>query len=87
MKGAKERIVVAGGHGKENDLIQLSEPRGLAVNPFGIVYMVHSDNHRIMRFGSKKLHKGILSLVAIRKENKHINSTVPMVYYLIDKEK
>ncbi|CAF4230301.1 unnamed protein product, partial [Rotaria sordida] len=47
---AKEGIIVAGGQGEENDLTQLSCPRGVIVDSLGTVYVADSNNDRVMRW-------------------------------------
>lgn len=55
MKGAKEGIIVAGGHGKGDSLAQLSSPRGIFVDQRETVYVADYQNHRVVRWlkGSK----------------------------------
>jgi DNA-binding beta-propeller fold protein YncE len=50
MKGAKEGIVVAGGHDQGNSLTQLSYPYGIIVDQLGTVYVADCNNHRVMRW-------------------------------------
>jgi sugar lactone lactonase YvrE len=50
MKDAKEGIVVAGGNGHGQSLKQLSNPRGVIVDPLGQIYITDSSNHRVMRW-------------------------------------
>ncbi|CAF3919570.1 unnamed protein product, partial [Rotaria sordida] len=50
MKDAKEGIVVAGGQGQGSNLSQLSDPRGIAVDKSGTVYVADSGNNRIVRW-------------------------------------
>jgi DNA-binding beta-propeller fold protein YncE len=50
MKGAKEGIVVAGGHRQGNSLTQLSSPLGIIVDQLGTLYVADSQNHRVMRW-------------------------------------
>jgi sugar lactone lactonase YvrE len=50
MKGAKERIVVAGGQGQGNSLAQLSGPTDVIVDRLGIVYVADSYNNRIVHW-------------------------------------
>ncbi len=50
VEGAKQGIVVAGGHGHGNDLTQLSYPRGVVVDELNTVYVADWGNHRIMRW-------------------------------------
>jgi hypothetical protein len=47
-KDAKEGIVVAGSHGQENSLTQLSNSRGVIVDQLGTVYKADYNNHRII---------------------------------------
>ncbi|CAF1335252.1 unnamed protein product, partial [Rotaria magnacalcarata] len=55
-KGAKEGIVVAGGHGEGDAFTQLNHPHGLFVDALGILYVADEFNHRVMRWtqGDKK---------------------------------
>ncbi len=51
MKGAKEGIVVAGGHGQGNGVRQLCHPQGVIVDQLGTVYYVADEgNNRVMRW-------------------------------------
>jgi DNA-binding beta-propeller fold protein YncE len=50
VEGAKQGIVVAGGHGEGNDLTQLSHPYGVVVDQLGTVYVAEGVNDRIMRW-------------------------------------
>ncbi|CAF4697813.1 unnamed protein product [Rotaria sp. Silwood2] len=50
MKGEKQGIVVAGGHGKGNNLSQLSNSNGIIVDQSGTLYVADYSNHRIMRW-------------------------------------
>jgi DNA-binding beta-propeller fold protein YncE len=50
MKGAKEGIVVAGGQGQGNSLKQLSSPHGIIVDQLGSIYVVDTDNNRVIRW-------------------------------------
>jgi sugar lactone lactonase YvrE len=50
VKDAKEGIVVAGGHGKGNELTQFSNPYGVVVDQLGTVYVADHDNNRVMRW-------------------------------------
>ncbi|CAF1543565.1 unnamed protein product [Rotaria sp. Silwood1] len=49
-KGAKEGVIVVGGHGEGNALTQLYHPFGLFVDTMGTIYVVDSANHRVMRW-------------------------------------
>ncbi|CAF1651691.1 unnamed protein product, partial [Adineta ricciae] len=49
-KGAKEGIVVAGGHGNGANLAQLNNPRQVIVDQNGTIYVADHENQRIMRF-------------------------------------
>ena len=49
-KDAKEGIVVAGGHGMGNSLMQLHGPEGIVVDPSGTVYVADHNNHRIVQW-------------------------------------
>ncbi|CAF5188606.1 unnamed protein product [Rotaria sp. Silwood1] len=49
-KGAKEGIVVAGGQGYGDSLVELSRPSGLFVDTLGTIYVADSGNHRVMRW-------------------------------------
>jgi sugar lactone lactonase YvrE len=48
IKGAKEGIVVAGGHGQGDSLKQLSLPQGVAVDQMGHVFVADCYNDRIV---------------------------------------
>ncbi|CAF5100369.1 unnamed protein product, partial [Rotaria sp. Silwood1] len=50
MEGATQGIVVAGDHGHGESLTQLFGPEGVVVDQLGTVYVVDSDNARIMRW-------------------------------------
>jgi sugar lactone lactonase YvrE len=47
-KGAKEGIVVAGGHGLGNGLTQFDHPNGLFVDTKGTLYVADDLNYRVM---------------------------------------
>ncbi|CAF4805020.1 unnamed protein product, partial [Rotaria sp. Silwood2] len=49
-KGATEGALVAGGHGKGDDLTQLKYPYGVFVDRLGTLYVADSWNNRIMRW-------------------------------------
>jgi DNA-binding beta-propeller fold protein YncE len=48
IKGAKEGVIVAGGHGQGNSLRQLCGTMGVTVDQMGNVYVADSSNNRIM---------------------------------------
>jgi sugar lactone lactonase YvrE len=48
--GAKEGIVVAGGHGNGAGLTQLLNPTGVVADQLGTVYVADTGNQRIMRW-------------------------------------
>ena len=50
MKGAKEGIVIAGGHGGGNGLREISSPGGIIVDELGTLYVADWQNHRVMRW-------------------------------------
>jgi len=52
----KTGVIVAGGNGQGKLNNQLSHPQGLIVNKMDDIYIVDSDNHRIMcwKSGSKE---------------------------------
>jgi sugar lactone lactonase YvrE len=56
IKGAKEGIVVAGGHGNGNSLRQLDCPLGMTIDQMGNIYVADCRNDRIMCWpkGSKE---------------------------------
>ncbi len=67
MKNAKEAIIVADGHGRGNELNQLSHPTELFVDQLGAVYVADLFNNQIMRwpternivtFGNEELEQG-----------------------------
>ncbi|CAF5159107.1 unnamed protein product, partial [Rotaria sp. Silwood1] len=47
-EGAKQGVVVAGGHGQGNSRTQLNRPNGVVVDQLGTVYVADEQNHRIM---------------------------------------
>ncbi|CAM4838815.1 unnamed protein product [Rotaria magnacalcarata] len=49
-EGAKEGIVVAGGHWKGSALTQLSYPQGLFVDAVGTLYVTDASNHCVLRW-------------------------------------
>ncbi|CAF1401706.1 unnamed protein product [Adineta ricciae] len=49
-KGAKQGIVVAGGHSMGNNFNQLAYPKGLIVDHLGNVYVADPSNYRVMRW-------------------------------------
>ncbi|CAF3185392.1 unnamed protein product [Rotaria socialis] len=51
-KGAKEGIVVTGGHDAGNASTQLSYPKGIFVDMLGTVYVADNWSHRVMRWPS-----------------------------------
>lgn len=50
MRGAKEGVVVAGGHGSGESLRQLHSPNGIFVDQLGTVYVADTKNHRVVRW-------------------------------------
>jgi DNA-binding beta-propeller fold protein YncE len=56
IKDAKEGVIVAGGNGQGNSLIQLFNPIGVTVDQMGNIYVADSCNNRIMCWlkGSKE---------------------------------
>jgi sugar lactone lactonase YvrE len=50
VAGAKQGIVVAGGEGPGNGLIQLKYPDGVVIDQLGTVYVADHQNQRIMRW-------------------------------------
>lgn len=49
MVGVKEGVVVAGGPGRENGLIQLFNSLGIVVDQLRTVYVIYHGNNRVMR--------------------------------------
>ncbi|CAF4831371.1 unnamed protein product, partial [Rotaria sp. Silwood2] len=60
VEGAKQGIVVAGGQGQGNGLIQLSCPQGVVVDQLGTVYVADAENDRIMRWPKGATHGSVI---------------------------